>query len=440
MASAAREILARLFLSAVDAVRGERVLRACSRVQGDRWVYDGPGGRLDVALPALGTGRVIVAGAGKAAASLARGMEEVLAGRIDAGSIIVKHGHAEALSVVRALEADHPVPGAASLAATQELLLLLEATTAADAVFFLLTGGASSLLCMPAEGISFADKASVGRLLVNSGATIEEINIVRKHLSAVKGGRLRRRTPARTFCALAISDVIGDDPSTIGSGPTVPDRTSRSDAREIIDRYQLTPQMPAAVLRHLRQPSAPQQTAGSGSSEYRVIAHIGVALDACVRQAAKEGFEVRVLTDRIAGPTHDAARSFSQAVLDSVNSRGGDGRPLILLAGGETTLSVTGSGKGGRNQEFAVVAAQQLQGSHNVTLLAAGTDGTDGPTEAAGAFADGTTLERARALGLDVQNHLSRNDVNPLLGALGDLLHTGPTGTNVMDLVIALIE
>jgi glycerate 2-kinase len=432
-------MLSLLYRQAIEAARGERVLRECSRLEGDRWIYEGRGGRFEVPLPA--TGRVIVAGAGKAAGSLARGLEHVLGDRIDTGAIIVKHGHAETLDRIRVLEADHPIPGEASLAATRSLVQLIESTTASDTVFFMLTGGASSLLCLPADEISFADKQAAHQALVNSGATIGEINIVRKRLSGVKGGKLLRRSRAETFCTLAISDVLGDDPATIGSGPTVADATTDADALAVVERHGLASRFPAAALAYLRRnaanPASPE--VATGRSAYRVIASIGAALDACARRAADEGFEVKLLTDRMAGHTHAAAQDFARVVRKWSDERKPGDRPLLVLAGGETTLPVTGPGRGGRNQEFALVAAKHLQGMTNVTLLAAGTDGTDGPTDAAGAFADGNSIARAHVLGLDPTAHLGRNDAYPLLDALGDLYKPGPTGTNVMDLVLAIV-
>jgi hydroxypyruvate reductase len=433
-----RETLSQLFGQAVEAARGERVLREHSRVEGNRWLYEGRGGLLSVPLPA--TGRVIVAGAGKAAASLARGLEAVLGDRIDDGEIIVKHGHVEPLRKIRVLEADHPIPGEASLAATRSLVRLLESTSSSDTVLFVLTGGASSLLCLPAPGLSLADKRAAHEALVNSGSTIDEINTVRKRLSGVKGGNLRRRTGAGTVCTLAISDVPGDDPTTIGSAPTLPDATTDADALAVIERHGLSTRVPAAVLSHLRRYSPASDDVPAGHSDFRIVASIATALDACARVAADEGFEVKLLTDRMTGHTHDAAREFARSVREWAAKRIPADRPLLLLAGGETTLPVTGPGKGGRNQEFALVAARELQGMANVALLAAGTDGTDGPTDAAGAFADGSSFARATAVGLDVDVHLERNDAYPLLQALGDLYVSGPTGTNVTDLVLALLR
>ncbi len=383
-------------------------------------------------------GRVIVAGAGKAAATLASGLEEVLGERIADGIVIVKHAHTVPLDRIEVLEASHPVPDATSVNATRHLLHMLDATTAEDCVFFVLTGGASALLCLPAGGITLDDKATATNLLLNSGADILELNVVRRHLSAVKGGGLRARSQAR-FYTLAVSDVVGDDPATIGSGPTVRDLSSAHEALEVIRRHGLEGRMPPRVMAHL-QLGKQEATCGDDSSEdaYRIVASNRNSIEACARRAKELGFDVEVFTDRMTGSTHTGAAAFANALLErSVQERR---RPLALIAGGETTLVVAGDGKGGRNQEFALCASLLLDRRPNVTLLAAGTDGTDGPTDATGAFVDGRTVSRARAAGRDVRTHLQRNDAYPLLDALGDLFRTGPTGTNVMDLAIGIVE
>lgn len=434
-------LLIALFDAAVRAARGEDLLVAHSTVSGDTWRYVGPAGALDVAL----RGRVFVTGAGKAAASLARGLETVLADRIDSGVVLVKHGHAQPLRRIRVLEGGHPVPDAAGLAGTQQLLQTVEAASEGDTMFFVLTGGASALLVEPAADLSFADLQSANRLLVNGGAQIDEINAVRKHLSAVTGGRLRQRAKCATFCTLAISDVIGDSPAAIGSGPTVADPSTFSECIAIVERYGLRDALPRAVIEHLERGAAgrlaetPKDTSELfRSSPYRIVASNRISIDAAARAAREAGCRVEILTTQMQGHTHEAAHRFAAALRQAAAARR-DASPLVLLAGGETTLAVEGTGRGGRNQEFALVAALDLQGLDDVALLSAGSDGSDGPTDAAGAFVDGSTVARARALGFDLQDFMRRHDSYPLLDALGDLHRTGPTGTNVMDLVIGLV-
>lgn len=429
-------LLIALFAAAVRAARGDALLAANSTVSGDRWRYFGPGESVEIPL----RGRVFVTGAGKAAASLARGLESVLGDRIEGGTVLVKHGHALPLRRIRVLEGGHPVPDAASLAGTQQLLQTLEAAAADDTMFFVVTGGASALLVEPAAGLAFADVQAASRLLVNGGAGIDEINAVRKHLSAVTGGRLRQRAKCTTFCTLAISDVIGDSPASIGSGPTVADPSTFEQCLAIVDRYRLRDALPRAVIDHLQSGAAgriAETPKALPCSPYRIVASNRISIDAAAHAAREAGCRVEILTAEMQGHTHDAAHQFATALRRAASAHR-DARPLVLLAGGETTLAVEGAGRGGRNQEFALVAALDLQGIDNVALLSAGSDGTDGPTDAAGAFIDGSTITRARALGLDPQDALRRHDSYPLLDALADLHRTGPTGTNVMDIVIGL--
>lgn len=434
-------LLIALFDAAVRAARGEDLLAAHTTVSGDTWRYVGPGGALDVAL----RGRVFVTGAGKAAASLARGLETVLGDRIDSGVVLVKHGHALPLRRIRVLEGGHPVPDAAGLAGTQQVMQAVEAASEGDTMFFVLTGGASALLVEPAADLSFADVQSASRLLVNGGAQIDEINAVRKHLSAVTGGRLRQRAKCATFCTLAISDVIGDSPAAIGSGPTVADPSTFPECIEIVERYGLRGALPRAVIEHLEHGAAGRlaETPKDASelfrsSPYRIVASNRISIDAAARAAREAGCRVEILTTEMQGHTHEAAHRFAAELRQAATVRG-DATPLVLLAGGETTLAVEGAGRGGRNQEFALVAALDLQGLDGVALLSAGSDGSDGPTDAAGACVDGSTVARAAALGFDLQDFLRRHDSYPLLDALGDLHRTGPTGTNVMDIVIGRV-
>lgn len=439
-------LLIALFEAAVRAARGEDSLVAHSKVDSDVWRYFGPGGAIDVPLPRAGVGKVLVAGAGKAAASLARGLESVLGDRIDSGVVLVKHGHGLPLRRIKVAQGGHPVPDAAGFAGTRQLMQTVEAASQNDTMFFVLTGGASALLIEPAPGLSFDDLQIASRLLVNGGAQIDEINAVRKHLSAVTGGRLRQRARCATFCTLAISDVIGDSPAAIGSGPTVADPATFQECVAIVDRHGLRSALPRAVVEHLERGVAgvvaetPKATDGIfRNSPYRIVASNRISIEAAARMARERGCKVEILTTQMQGHTHEAAHRFAAALREAATARK-DAGPVVLLAGGETTLAVEGDGRGGRNQEFALVAALDLQGVDNVTLLSAGSDGTDGPTDAAGAFVDGSTVARSRALGLDIDDSLRRHDSYPLLHALGDLHRTGPTGTNVMDLAVGVVR
>ena len=393
---------------------------------------------IDVPVPAA-DGRLMVFGAGKAAAHLAKALESRLHDRDYSGRIVVKYGHGVPLERILVEEGGHPLPDASGLRATERLLEDLNKTRAEDRIVFLLTGGASALLVAPAEGLTLEDKIGVTELLLRSGATIQELNAVRKHLSAVKGGRLlERMVPARVL-TLLVSDVIGDDLSSIGSGPTALDPSTFRDALDVLTRYDIVDNAPENVVRHLRAgvSGAIVETPKPGDDvldyvEHHLLASNRTSLVAAADKARALGFETDVFARDMVGDVHAHAKRFAKALLDRQG-------PAALLAGGELTLEVTGSGVGGRSQEFALVVARELAGRDDVMVLAAGTDGTDGPTDAAGAFADGRTWERARRKGLDPEALLANNDAYHFFDPLDALLRTGPTGTNVNDLVIGLV-
>ena len=381
---------------------------------------------------------VFLFGAGKAAAALARGVRRGLAGEAVRGRIIVKHGHRLEVPGVVVEEAGHPVPDVHSVAATRRLLTDLRAAGGSGRVLVLLTGGASALLVAPAAGITLEDKSRVSSLLLACGADIHEINTVRKHLSAVKGGGLIPLLPPGRAAALVISDVIGDQLTSIGSGPATGDPTTFGDALGVLEKFALAERVPEAVLdrfsdgaagRVPETPDAPGETV-----PHHIVASNFHSLRAAGEEASRLGYRTEIFGRDLAGGVHETARRFAHrlAVL------GSEPAPSALLAGGELTLRVTGDGRGGRSQEFALVAAGHLEGVPGVALLAAGTDGTDGPTNAAGAFADGESWSRARRRGLDPEATLRNNDSWSLFHETGDLLVTGPTGTNVMDLMVGL--
>lgn len=437
----ARETLAGIFHAGVDAVRGKSLLTSRSRYADGMWTYEHEGQRIGWRLP--GSGRVIVIGAGKAAASLAAGLEEVLGPRIDDGCVIVKYDHREPLDHIRLMEAGHPVPDSAGLAATGELLRTIEGLTADDRVFVLLTGGASSLLVCPAPGVSLEEKAAVTEIMLRSGAAIDEMNEVRKAISRVKGGRLLDRIgPAQTV-TLVISDVPGGRAGSIGSGPTVRDRQSAKQVRAILDRYGIFDCMPDSVKQALSNDEEgvfESPPADGAKHRFVMLADSRTALDAARMRAETWGYAVQIVDADMKSNTHAAAQAFAGALRQARAQRLGGGPPTVLLAAGETTLKVEGNGRGGRNQEFALVAARHLSGISGVALLSGGTDGTDGPTDAAGAFADGGSCDRAAAAGQNVADALDRNDSYTVFAAMDDLFFTGATGTNVMDLVIGLVE
>nr|MCU0760848.1 DUF4147 domain-containing protein [Steroidobacteraceae bacterium] len=359
---------------------------------------------------------------------------------------VVKHGHAEPLARCRVLEAGHPYPDSDGVRATEEVLRFASKARAQDLHLVLLTGGASALLAGPAGALTLDDELAVSRLLVASGATIQEVNVVRRHLSRIKGGQLARALAPSTSLTLAISDVLGDDPATIGSGPTVPDPSTHADALAILGRFGLAEQVPTPVLRHLRAGAAGDlpETPKPGDpaferTRFAIVASSDDAVAAAAAAARAAGCRIVRWPGPLEGDVHVAARAFAGRLRALAAAATALDPPTLLLAGGETTLRVRGAGRGGRCQEFAAIAATEFAGTDGLTLLAAGTDGTDGPTDAAGGFADGGTLERARRAGLDPAARLADNDSHRLLAGAGDLFVTGPTGTNVMDLVLGVV-
>lgn len=440
MSAELRELALEIFRSGLAAADPERLLRAKFWEEPGKGFYIGS--ELGLTLPG-DSGRILVLGAGKAVCSLARALEQSLEHWQFSGRVLTKYGHGLPLKRLIVEEAGHPLPNANGVAATKRLLDDLGGLRPEDRIFFLLTGGASALLVAPVQDLTLADKIATSELLLRSGATIREVNAVRKHLSAIKGGRLLEEFAPAEVVTIVVSDVIGNDLSSIGSGPTVADPTTFQDCLVILDRYGLSRLVPGAVLRHLEQGTggASRETLKPGAPELERARHILLASNRHSLLAAKEraealGFETEIFRWDMEGQLHDTARAFAKSLTARVEYP----RPQALLAGGELTLEVRGSGKGGRNQELALVAARELQGLGGVAVLSAGTDGTDGPTDAAGALADGTTWSRALTIGLDPEALLANNDAYTLFDRLGDLLMTGPTGTNVNDLVIGLTE
>lgn len=445
MSPGIRDQLVAAWQAGVAAVHGETLLRRHSRLDGDHWCLELPGRSLRWRLPRRDVGRLRVIGAGKAAASLARGLEAVLGERISDGLVVVKHGHAEPLRRCRVLEAGHPDPDAGSAAAADALLHFVGGSSADDVYLVVLTGGSSALLAAPALGLALEDKARVSSLLMSRGATIQQLNVVRRHLSRIKGGQLARAMWPAASLTLAISDVLGDDPATIGSGPTVPDGSTYGDAWSILEEFQVTSLLPQAVVEHLQrgvqgaQAETPKpDDPALARADFVVVASLEDALRATADAGGRAGLQVFRTDEPLRGDTRQCARAFACRLRELAAARRETDPPLLLVAGGETTVKLRGEGRGGRCQEFAAVAAEALRGSSGLTLLAAGTDGTDGPTGVAGAFADGGTLARAMQRGVELDAALATSDSGRLLEAAGDLFTTGPTGTNVMDLVLGI--
>lgn len=392
-------------------------------------------------------GSLILLAAGKAAGSMTETAERHYLDHLAlppariAGLSVTRHGYGRPARRIELIEAGHPVPDEASVTAAAKALALADRAGADDLVLVLVSGGASANWIAPADGLTLADKQAVTRALLRSGASIDEINTVRKHLSRIKGGRLARRAAPARVLTLAISDVPGDDPAIIGSGPTVPDPSTLAQARGIVERHRLA--LPDSVARALSDPANESPKPGDPAlarSEFRLVARPADALAAARRAAEAAGYACIVLGDRLEGE----ARAVADEHVRMARALQREGRRALLLSGGELTVTLRGGGRGGPNQEYALAAALALEGTAGLAVLAADTDGTDGgggrPDDPAGAFADGTTAARARRLGLDPAAFLANNDSTGFFSRLGDLLRPGPTYTNVNDFRAILVD
>ena len=391
--------------------------------------------------------RIFVAGTGKASAAMAATLEKILGSWITDGLVNVKYGHGRKLRRIRIREAGHPLPDTNGLEGGRKIIRLLSHLTERDLVIFLISGGGSALLPSPLPGITLQEKQEVTDLLLKCGATIQEINTLRKHLSLLKGGGLARMVYPATLIALILSDVIGDPLDAIASGPTVPDPTTFGDCARILDRYGLWGKIPLSAAQHIRQGlmGKKEETLKEGDPAFGRVYNLIVGNNLLAMKSAQEkaktlGYRTLLLSSRIEGETREVAKVLAAIAKEVLHSGNPIPPPACILSGGETTVTMKGKGQGGRNQELALASALEIAGWKEIVVLSAGTDGTDGPTDAAGAFADWTTLSRAKELGLDPWAALQNNDSYPFYEKLGDLLITGPTGTNVMDLRIILVR
>jgi glycerate 2-kinase len=426
LATQSRELLESLFRAAVGAAHPSRCLPP----------------NLPEAPP---RGRLIVLAAGKGAGSLTEVAEQHYLARIPEerldGIAVTRHGYGRPTRRIAMVEAGHPVPDEAGLKGTERALAFADAAGTGDLVLVLLSGGASANWIAPAPGISFADKQATTRALLRSGANIGEINCVRKHLSRIKGGRLARLAHPARVATLAISDVPGDDPAVIGSGPTVPDPTTLADARAIVGKYRLD--LPEAVTRALSDPGNESPKPADrifADTSYRIIARPADALAAAQVRVREAGYDCVVLGDRLQGEAREVAAAHARLARDFAATH----RRMAILSGGELTVTLKGGGRGGPNQEYALALAIHLAGAKGIAALAADTDGTDGgrgqPDDPAGAFIDDTTLARAAAAGLDPAAFLADNDSTGFFNGIGDLFTPGPTFTNVTDFRAIVVD
>jgi len=435
-----RDHARRILDAAVAAADPRRAVRHALRLEGDALAV---GGVERVALEDID--RVWVIGAGKAAVGMALGAREVLGERIAGGTIVTRDGYGGRVPGIDVWEAAHPVPDTRGLAAAADALACARAAGPRDLVLCLLSGGGSALWPAPAAGVSLSELRTLTDALLRAGATIREMNAVRKHLSRIGGGWLARAAYPARVVTLVVSDVVGSPLDVIAGGPTVPDPSTFEDALGVLTAYEIA--APAAVLRHLQAGAAGErpETPKPGGAEFDTVsAHVVAANADALRGAAAEagglGYRAEILADDLEGEAREVAREIARAALERQQAMHSGAAPLALLLGGETTVTVRGRGAGGRNQELALALARELEGCPGIVAASLGTDGTDGPTDAAGGLVDGGTVARGAAAGLDARDHLARNDSHPFLRATGDLLVTGPTGTNVCDVVLVLVE
>ncbi|MBI2164646.1 MAG: glycerate kinase, partial [candidate division NC10 bacterium] len=434
-----RKAARRIFDAAVRAVDPAKAIRRHVRREDSR---------LRVGQETLDLGdvrQIVVVGCGKAAAPMAAAVEDVLGDRIHRGVVVTKYGHVQPTRIVRIHEAGHPVPDEAGVAGTQAILDHVRGLGPKDLVLVLISGGGSALTPAPADGISLSEKQALTKSLLACGADIREINTLRKHISRVKGGQLARAAQPARVVALILSDIVGDPLDAIASGPTVPDPTTFADALRILDKYRIRGEIPATVRARLEAgargevPETPKPEDPLFARVHNLIVGSNIqALEAARSEACALGLTPMILSSSIEGETREIARMHAALAREIRTSGNPVTPPACLISGGETTVTLRGTGKGGRNQEFVLAAALDIAGLPDTVILSAGTDGTDGPTDAAGAIADGETCARALAMGLNPRAALDGNDAYPFFEKLGDLILTGPTNTNVMDVRLVL--
>ena len=433
----AKQLALTILQAALQAVNPGHALKRALQLQGGDILHLGSA-RYDLAAYE----NIYVIGAGKASAAMAEALEGLLGERISGGCINVKDGYTAPTRIVQIHEAGHPVPDERSVEGTQQIAAIARSAGARDLVFCLLSGGGSALMTLPVEGITLEDMGQLTNQLLRSGATINEINAVRKHLSQIKGGRLSQHAAPAQVISLILSDVIGDPLDVIASGPTSPDSTTFEQALAVLRKHDLLQQVPAAIVGHLQhgiEGSIPE-TPKAGDEVFErthnaVIASNERAAQAALDTSRELGMNGLLLSTYVDGEAREVGRVFGAIAREMATSGRPVPRPGCVVAGGETTVTVRGNGLGGRNQELALAAAPSIDGLHNVAVIGLGTDGTDGPTDAAGAIVTGQTLSRAAKNQRSLQAALMDNDAYRFFAALGDLIITGPTNTNVNDLV-----
>ncbi len=439
-----KNIIAGIFHSAVESVNPYNAVKNNMQIKDHELLVNQKSEKLSFTLPDYEN--IYVVGCGKAAVPMGNAIEEIMGSYITKGILTTKYGHTgnKKLNTIILDEAGHPEPDKAGESSCKNAIEMLKAATDKDLVIALISGGGSALWPQPPREISLTEKTLLSKILLQSGASIHEMNTIRKHCSTIKGGWGAKHAFPSELLAFVISDVIGDQLDVIASGPFFPDHSTFQQAREIIDYYNIRTKIPPSILTYIDNGinGIVSETPKTGDDVFENIHHLivgsnTIALDAAAEKAKKSGFNVSVIDTPLQGEARESARYFVQEAITQSMRRS---TPFCLLAGGETTVTIKDEcGKGGRNQEFSLSAAHDIEGMHNIVIASCATDGNDGPTDAAGAIVDGSTIERSKKLGLDAKESLAKHDAYPFFNKLDDLLITGPTNTNVADIQIAFV-
>jgi hydroxypyruvate reductase len=441
-----RRMAKAIFSKALSAVKPSKILKERIRIEKD-YLLIKMDENSEKIFDLKSFDKIFLVGTGKASNSMAQAVEEIFGNWMTKGLITTKYGHLLPLKKTEIIEAGHPIPDQNGYEGAKKIKNLLKKSGPKDLVLFLLSGGGSALLPFPADGIGLKEKQQVTQLLLDCGADIKEINTIRKHISQMKGGWLAKWAYPSTVIGFILSDVVGDQLDVIGSGPTVPDLSTFEEVWEIIKKYDLLNEISPSIQKHLQlgKEGEKEETPKPGEVVFEKVYNslIGsniLALRAAEKEAKFLGFNTLILSSSIVGETRESALFHSAIAKEVISSGNPIPTPACILSGGETTVTIKGTGLGGRNQEFALAGAIEISGIEKVVLLSGGTDGTDGPTDATGAMADHTTVDRANSMGMDPKAYLKDNNAYPFFKKLGDLLITGPTHTNVMDVRILLVD
>ncbi|MBN1905635.1 MAG: glycerate kinase [Deltaproteobacteria bacterium] len=434
------------FKAAIDSVNPYDAVKRALTLSGNIITVAAGGERYDFDLEKFD--RIFLVGGGKAGAPMAAALEDTLGNRITEGLIVVKYGFTRNLLYTEIIEAGHPVPDEKGRAGAKRIMDILKKAGERDLVFSIISGGGSALLPLPVEGISFEHKQKITQMLLDCGAGIDEINCIRKHISATKGGQMARAAFPATTINLMLSDVVGDKMDVIASGPFVPDNSSFKDAWDIVTKYRLNDLIPHPIRDHLKAgvDKKIEETPKHGDEIFTrvfnlIIGSNMIALEAAEKEARRLGYSTLILSSMIEGETRDIANVHTAIAREVIKSGKPIAPPCSIISGGETTVTIRGNGKGGRNQEFCLAAAMDIHDMpERVVILSGGTDGNDGPTNAAGAIVDPFTIKRGDTAGISASGHLANNDSYHYLEKTGDLLITGPTNTNVMDVRVMLVR